>query len=134
MESKCLKILYKKGVASRTRSGEIASELGIPSSTATDLVKRMYTKDLVNYEKYYGVSLTPKGQERAEQLFRNHRLLEVLFVREFSLTASEACNISNGMDKHLPVELADVICKKYTHPDTCPCGKELLSNEGCCTR
>ncbi len=134
MEAKCLKILYDKGVTSRTKTGEIARELRIPGSTTTDLVKRMEAEGLLSYEKYYGASLTPKGRTRAEQLFRNHRLLEVLLVRELALSVEDACMASGGMEEHLPQKLADMICSKYSHPDTCPCGKELVSSGECCRR
>jgi DtxR family Mn-dependent transcriptional regulator len=130
MEGKCLKVLYNRG-DSRTKTGEIARELGIPGSTATDLVKRMEAKGLVTYEKYYGVSLTPLGRSRAEELFRSHRLLEVLLVKELDLSAEDACIASGKMEECLSKELADLICRKYSHPDTCPCGKELPNSECC---
>ncbi len=132
MEGKCLKILYTVGTNSRIKTGEIASKLGIPGSTATDLVKRMETEGLLSYKKYYGVSLTPLGRSKAEQIYRNHRLLELLLVKELSLTEEEACTASSGIDEHLSKDLADVICKKYSHPVSCPCGKEVLSSNECC--
>ncbi|MFQ5815349.1 MAG: metal-dependent transcriptional regulator [Candidatus Hydrothermarchaeaceae archaeon] len=132
MEGKCLKTLYGKGHTSRTKTGEIARGLGIPGSTATDLVRRMEAKGLVTHEKYYGVSLTPNGRARAEEIFRHHRLLEFLLVEELALSAEDACVASGRMDEHLPKDVADVICMKYSHPDTCPCGKELLPSSECC--
>ncbi len=132
MEGECLKALYRKGKIAKTRTGEIARELNIPGSTATDLVERMKAKGLVIHENYYGVSLTAKGWASAEELFRRHRLLELFLVRELDLSAEEACAASARMDEHLPNELADEICRKYSHPETCPCGREIAPSSGCC--
>lgn len=120
------------GSSSPIRTGEIATALGIPGSTATDLVGRMGAKGLVSHEKYRGVSLTKKGRAKARELFRRHRLLELFLVKELAMTRERACSASSRLDEHMPNEMADEICRKYHHPETCPCDREIESSKECC--
>ncbi len=130
MENRCLKFLHKQKNTPKT--GVIAKYLGIPNSTATDLVQRMKRMGLVRYEKYRGVALTDKGKSAAEELLRNHRLLEFMFAREFDLSAREACAQSEVMEANLSRRMANLICKKYEHPEKCPCGNEVYRDTSCC--
>ncbi|MCW4024542.1 MAG: metal-dependent transcriptional regulator [Candidatus Bathyarchaeota archaeon] len=66
------------------RIKDIARELDITSSTVVEMMKKLNTKGLVNYEKYGGITLTERGTEIAlivekrHETFRN--ILEILLV------------------------------------------------------
>jgi DtxR family Mn-dependent transcriptional regulator len=47
------------------------------ASSVTDMLKKLAEKDLVNYKKYQGVSLTDHGKIAAKMIVRKHRLWEV---------------------------------------------------------
>ena len=51
-------------------------------SSVTDMVKRLAEKELLNYRKYQGVSLTDKGSRQALRIIRKHRLWEVFLVEK----------------------------------------------------
>ena len=44
-----------------TRPGSIARELGISNAAATDMARKLARKDLIHYEKYKELRLTPSG-------------------------------------------------------------------------
>lgn len=129
MESKCLKMLYTHG---SVKPGRIAQKLGLPNSTTTDLINRLHRKKLVTYRKYREVSLTREGRRKAAQLLRHHRLLEILLVRELGVSAKFACSESEKLEALVSKEVGNRICRKYDHPDFCPCGDELVKVSSCC--
>jgi len=58
----------------------IAEMMETKASSVTDMLKKLAEKDLVNYKKYQGVSLTDKGRLSAKMIVRKHRLWEVFLV------------------------------------------------------
>ncbi len=51
----------------------IADRMHTKAASATDMIVRLSQKDLLHYEKYQGVKLTPTGKSLAIKLFRKHR-------------------------------------------------------------
>lgn len=58
----------------------LAAAMGTSAASATDMLKRLSEKQLVDYEKYRGVTLTEAGNRLATALIRKHRLWEVFLV------------------------------------------------------
>ena len=52
----------------------VARYLGMKASSVTDMLKKLSDKKLVNYIKYKGVTLSPKGKKIAVNIVRKHRL------------------------------------------------------------
>ncbi|RLG90781.1 metal-dependent transcriptional regulator [Candidatus Bathyarchaeota archaeon] len=80
-----LRIIYevvsRKGYA---RIKDIAISLNVKPATAVEMMKKLKHENLVNYEKYGGVTLTPRGKEIAEIVKKRHdvfqKFLEILLV------------------------------------------------------
>ena len=72
-----LHLVNEKGYA---RVGNIAKGLKCSSATVTEMLGRLSSKSLVNYEKYGGVTLTPEGRKIAEEIDRRH-----VIIRDFLL-------------------------------------------------
>ncbi|PDM26717.1 metal-dependent transcriptional regulator [Candidatus Bathyarchaeota archaeon] len=83
---------YLRGIYEITRRKafarikDIAKELGVRPSTAVEMVRKLHREGFVVYEKYGGVTLTPRGKEIAEAVKERHetfrKLLEILLVPE----------------------------------------------------
>ena len=76
-------IIQKKGYA---RTKDIARTLGVKSPSVTEMLRRLNEKGLVIYEKYGGVTLTPKGEEIAKVVKDRHetfaKLLKIIRIPE----------------------------------------------------
>ena len=79
------------------------------------------------------VQLADKGEARARDLTRRHRLAERLFhdVLEVGMQESEetACEVEH----FLSPSVTDSVCSFLGHPPTCPHGKPIPRGE-CCSR
>jgi len=76
-------IIERKGFA---RIKDISKELEVRPSTVVEMVKKLHNEGFVRYEKYGGVTLTPRGREIAEAVKERHetfkKFLEILLVPE----------------------------------------------------
>ena len=62
------------------RVKDIASNLGVSPPSVTQMIRKLAAKDLVNYERYGTVRLTPKGTAVARRTYAKHTLLVEFFV------------------------------------------------------
>ncbi|WP_121741989.1 metal-dependent transcriptional regulator [Natronorubrum halophilum] len=56
-------------------TGRIADSTGRSPAATTEMVQRLETRGLVDYEPYVGVRLTPDGREQAEELFDRYETI-----------------------------------------------------------
>jgi len=74
-------IVDRKGYA---RIKDVAGELGVQPSSASEMMKKLDRMGLVVYEKYGGITLTPRGEEVAQAIKRRHetfiRFLQIILV------------------------------------------------------
>jgi Mn-dependent DtxR family transcriptional regulator len=66
-------LIQEKGYA---RVIDIASSLGIKSSSVTKMIKKLDEQEFLIYEKYRGLTLTPKGESIAQGVKSRHKKLE----------------------------------------------------------
>ena len=76
-------IVECKGFA---RIKDIAKEMKLKPSTVVEMVKKLHSGGFIHYEKYGGVTLTPRGREIAKAIKERHdifkRFLELILVPE----------------------------------------------------
>ena len=71
-----LELIDSKGYA---RVVDIASSLKISQASVTNMVQRLDSDGLLNYEKYRGLVLTTAGETLARNIARRHQLLTDFF-------------------------------------------------------
>jgi len=69
-------LLEQKGYA---RVVDIAASLKLSRSAVSNMVRRLASRGFVNYEKYRGFTLTPKGRAVANHIKVRHQTLSELF-------------------------------------------------------
>lgn len=81
-EENYLKEIFKlsENSGKNISTNNIASAMQTAPASVSDMIKKLSDKQLIFYEKYYGVSLTKKGKSMALALIRKHRLWEVFLV------------------------------------------------------
>lgn len=74
-------IIEEKGYA---RIKDIARELNVKPSTAVEMMRKLHGRGFVVYEKYGGITLTPRGKEIAEVVKKRRdtfrKFLEIILV------------------------------------------------------
>jgi len=76
-------IIQQKGYA---RTKDISKKLNVQQPTVVEMMKKLHNRGFVVYEKYCGVSLTPRGKDIAEAVKERYhtfeKLLKLIMVPE----------------------------------------------------
>src|SRR6188508_1238322 len=99
-EENYIKCIYKlsTGTPDGITTSAIAGAMKTKSATVTDMLKKLSDKNLVKYEKYYGVKMTDKGKKIALQIIRKHRLWEVFLVEALNFKWDEVHVIAEQLE------------------------------------
>lgn len=75
----------------------LAEMVGAKPSSATDMVKKLTIKGLLDYRKSHGFELSEKGMQHALQIVRRHRLWELFLTDHLKIDWKEVDAIANEM-------------------------------------
>lgn len=89
-----LSLFQKKGVSTNA----IAKMIDSKASSVTDMIKKLAEKNLVEYQKYQGVSLTAEGLLEAKMIVRKHRLWEVFLVEKLDFSWDEVHDVAEELE------------------------------------
>ena len=102
-------IILRKGYA---RTKDISRELEISSSSVTEMLKKLDDMDLVNDERYSGVTLTPKGERIARSVKTRHdtirTLLRIILVSD-KTAEIDACKIEHEISPETVEQLTKFV-------------------------
>ena len=67
-EENYLKSIYHLSVGGTkaVSTNEIAEAMNTKAASATDMIKKLSGKNMISYEKYYGVKITRQGKAEAD--------------------------------------------------------------------
>ncbi len=131
-EENYLKAIYKLSQSHENgvNTNAIAEMLQTKASSVTDMIKKLSEKDLVNYVKYQGVTLTLKGKKIAVNIIRKHRLWEFFLVNHLNFKWDEVHDIAEELEHINSEKLIDNLDKFLDHPKFDPHGDPIPDKEG----
>ncbi len=112
----------------------LANHLNVSPASATNMVKKLADLNLVEYEPYQSISLTVSG-ERALEVLRHHRLLELYLHQELLLRGpgtrrggtAGACDQRSPGGRHLARPGQSLV---DPHGDPIPTKKGMVESVG----
>ena len=131
-EENYIKAIYHLSDAGQlaVSTNDIALHLQTKAATVTDMIKKLANKDLLAYEKYYGVSLSKKGKNNALSIVRKHRLWETFLVEKLGFQWDEVHEVAEQLEhiqSNLLIEKLDAF---LGHPETDPHGHPSPDKNG----
>ena len=131
-EEDYIKAIYK--ISERdpkaVHTNAIALHLNTTAASVTDMIKRLATKGIVNYEKYYGVTLTTQGQRMATMILRRNRLWEVFLVSKLRFPWHQVSHIADALEHVVDEELILRLDAYLDYPKFDPHGDPIPNAEG----
>jgi DtxR family Mn-dependent transcriptional regulator len=131
-EENYLKTIYHITVVSNSEvsTNAIAEMMDTKASSVTDMLKKLAEKDLVNYIKYRGVSLTERGKLAAKMIVRKHRLWEVFLVEKLDFSWDEVHDIAEQLEHIKSEKLINKLDDFLGNPTEDPHGDPIPNAEG----
>ncbi len=131
-EENYLKTIYHLTTISELEvsTNAIAEMMETKASSVTDMLKKLAEKDLVNYKKYQGVSLTEKGKLNAKMIVRKHRLWEVFLVDKLDFSWDEVHDIAEQLEHIKSEQLINRLDDFLGNPTEDPHGDPIPDANG----
>ena len=128
-EQDYLKAIYQlqdktKGLVGIT---DIANYLKVAAPSATEMIKRLAKKELVEHKKYYGVSLKPEGYQEARFILKSHRVWETFWVEQAAYQIDEVHEEAENLEHASSKRLVERLYTLMNFPKTDPHGSEIPS-------
>jgi DtxR family Mn-dependent transcriptional regulator len=131
-EENYLKAIYHLTTLTDTEvsTNAIAETMETKASSVTDMLRKLAEKDLVNYKKYQGVSLTDKGKLTAKMIVRKHRLWEVFLVEKLNFAWDEVHDIAEQLEHIKSEQLINKLDDFLGNPTEDPHGDPIPNANG----
>ncbi|MFQ5476868.1 MAG: metal-dependent transcriptional regulator [Nitrosopumilus sp.] len=121
-------IWHIKELGEDVKISTIAKMLNIRQPSVVQMLKKLNSKNLVDYNKA-GVKLTEEGQAIGASMIRNSRLLEVLMSSALKIEINE--EMVCGIEHHMNEQFTDALCTMLNHPRKCPHDLEIPIGQCC---
>lgn len=108
----------------------IAERVATKAASVTDMLKKLADKQLINYQKYQGVTLTEAGKKAALNIIRRHRLWEVFLVDKLGFGWHEVHTIAEELEHINSDKLIEKLEKFLGNPMFDPHGDPIPDQAG----
>jgi DtxR family Mn-dependent transcriptional regulator len=115
---------------SETGTNQLAAYMGVKPATATDMLKRLTEKKLLNYRKYGKVTLTSTGKKAAIEILRKHRLWQTFLYEKLDFTWDEVNEVAHQLEHIHSEKLTDKLAKFLGNPQFDPHGGAIPDAKG----
>ena len=130
-EENYLKAIYHLSTQSESVStNQIAASLNTKAASVTDMLKKLAEKELINYARYQGVTLSQKGEKVALSIVRKHRLWEYFLVEKLNFKWDEVHEVAEELEHISSRELVDRLDEFMGHPKFDPHGDPIPDKNG----
>jgi DtxR family Mn-dependent transcriptional regulator len=111
-------------------TNELAAELNTKAASVTDMLKKLKTKKLLNYEKYQGFRLSAEGRKIALGIVRKHRLWEYFLVEKLQFGWDEVHAVAEELEHITSKKLIDKLDAFLDYPKFDPHGDPIPDSSG----
>ena len=130
-EENYIKAIYHLQQADSTVStNDVAAKLNTKAASVTDMLKRLNTKQVLNYEKYRGFSLSDEGERVALGIVRKHRLWEFFLVEKLQFGWDEVHAIAEELEHITSKVLIERLDNFLGNPKFDPHGDPIPDSNG----
>ena len=125
-----LKISTQNEGKDEAGTNEMAANLGVKPATATDMLKKLKEKGLVDYEKYGKITLSADGKRNALAILRKHRLWETFLSKKLDFSWDEVHEVAEQLEHIKSEKLVDKLEEFLNFPEFDPHGDPIPKANG----
>jgi len=131
-EENYLKSIYRLSLkeGEKITPTAIAEVLGNNAASVVDMIRKLSDKQLIEYDKKKGASLTSQGLKDAILIVRKHRLWEVFLLEKLGFRWDEIHDIAEELEHVSNETLADRLDKFLGFPEYDPHGDPIPKANG----
>lgn len=109
-------------------TSSIAETLDVTPPTATSMMEKLEERELVEREKYKGVTLTREGETVALEVLRHHRLIETYLAEHLGYGWAEVHDEAERLEHHISEVFERRVADALDDPQVDPHGDPIPSD------
>jgi DtxR family Mn-dependent transcriptional regulator len=114
----------------KVNTNSLANFLNTSAASITDMLKKLKSKKLLEYKKYYGFRLNEEGIKEALKIIRRHRLWEFFLVSKLGMEWEKVHDIAEELEHVSSPELINKLDDYLGKPKTDPHGDPIPNEKG----
>ena len=111
-------------------TNSLAENMETKPASASDMVRKLSQKGVIEYQKYKGVHISKKGRSIALNVIRKHRLWEVFLVEKLGFNWDEVHEIAEQLEHIKSPLLVERLDSFLGHPVMDPHGDPIPDKDG----
>lgn len=123
-------IFHLGGTKAMISTNDLAAELQTKPASVTDMLKKLKTKKLVQYQPYQGAMLNAEGQKLALSIVRRHRLWEFFLSEKLQFSWDEVHEVAEELEHVGSKKLIDKLDAFLGFPKVDPHGDPIPDKMG----
>lgn len=126
-----LKGIYEIGLDhAQVTTSLIAERMAVKPASVSGMVRTLADLHLVTHTPYYGVTLTPAGQQIALEVLRHHRLIELYLVEALGFKWDEVHDEADRLEHVISEKFEARIAALLGDPTLDPHGDPIPARDG----
>lgn len=105
------------------KGAELARKLKISRASVSEALSRLVSKDLIKYNSYESIMLTPTGLEEAKIVYEKHSIIKDFFESVLCVSSSEASENACKIEHIISQSILD---KMIRFTAFCSANKEIV--------
>ncbi|MBY0480377.1 MAG: metal-dependent transcriptional regulator [Chitinophagaceae bacterium] len=111
-------------------TNQLAASILTKPASVTDMLKKLTSKNLIDYEPYQGVRLSKEGKKQALMIVRKHRLWEYFLVEKLQFGWDEVHEVAEELEHISSKKLVEKLDAFLEHPKFDPHGDPIPDSNG----
>ena len=131
-EENYLKAIYhlSDGGKQTVSTNAISEALKTKPASVSDMIRKLASKGVIEYQKYHGVHISEKGKKSALAIIRKHRLWEVFLVEKLKFNWDEVHEIAEQLEHIRSSLLISRLDEFLGYPQYDPHGDPIPDEDG----
>ncbi|MFS1664201.1 metal-dependent transcriptional regulator [Streptococcus sp. zg-JUN1979] len=118
-----LKCIYDLGQQEhKITNKQIAQEMSVSAPAASEMTKKLIAQKLIQKDKDKGYLLQQEGMKQVANLYRKHRLIEVLLLNHLAYSTDEVHDEAEVLEHVVSDHFIERLDKMLGYPEECPHG------------
>jgi len=131
-EENYIKSIYHLSVGGKKKvsTNALAESLNTSAASTSDMIKKLASKKLVSYKKYWGVNISEQGKSLALRVIRKHRLWEVFLTSKLKFNWDEVHEVAEQLEHIRSPLLIKRLDEYLAYPEFDPHGDPIPKENG----
>lgn len=130
-EENYIKSIYSlQGKTDKVTTNALAGHLNTTAASVTDMLKKLKSKKLLEYKRYYGFRLNEAGRKEALKIIRRHRLWEFFLVSKLGMDWDRVHAVAEELEHVSSIELIRKLDLFLGQPKIDPHGDPIPDENG----